>query len=1823
MRFILTLITVSFVLLIADASFAQSDKADTADNTDARIVTLQQARQSLQLAKLAADNDLTDLSLKAVRESLSGGPPIDPLSIAASSGTGISTSTLKIGSTKPQKFDQTITEIYQSVSNLEQLWTKKDVEASRVYETLRDVVLPPGRPTEIFLYAPPLKGNDQSLPDSHHLGRLLIEYAQQGGQLENLKQHIGQRMESPRARVPAHVLSCEIALLDSDESEIKQLLDNLPDVIQNAHDSNEREMLNHFVLRVISIPSARRSAIPLYEQIIDQYPPSSQTEKGRLEPISSLLLSAAKLRIELGDIEKSRTHIERFLQVNEANNRRYDGDYAFSMERAQLEQAAIVYLEGNMIDDALEKYRSAMALAPAPNQATSEQGHYLFVRMMKLLQETPAEKRFQVLLEMVAPDDGEVVMLTEVVSDLKTPELFLQAVSEAHRGDQLNLNGYGPAGLLLSPGSMLVETAAELNRLDELQQKIKPLYEADNANARALWTLCLIERNDEKIIPFLKELSQKYTAAATENVRFTPEDIWKDVLITSGALKMPEAAGANLALISALSGYCQKLQQWPILARLRVIQAEAIARSWKGTRPRPFANAPPALWDSASQVTALEHLQGGGKSYWFVQEGHLQHLGGGHDSGIYFRYPLTGEFTLEAQIYDSGWAESEMAYGGVVHKFQCWSASGEIYANGGYGRFRRPNLFTNRQDHGIFLKHSLEITPGSAVHKINGHPVHTDAEAAHSPWIGFRAVPHSKSVVKRVKIMGEPVIPREVKLSASPLMRGWLTSFYGESRPPALYANTDLAEQTILTQAAGTNWDWRWEAGEILGKKVDSQQQIARAVESHIAYERPLFSGDRMEWEFFYKPGEELVHPAVGRMSFLLRPEGIKLHWMTDGPQDPNGLPAGHELDDPQGRRGPNELPLQEGWNKMQLVLEDDLVRLSLNEVTVYEHIFETLDDRGFGFFHFKDRTTARVRNVVLSGDWPETLPPELRESLLVPRTNDLSAIEHYALSMTIGRQPFYYDTLDRYLEAFGLPDEQRYQSLQEWVIPEPVQPFWRVDAAFTPTMMPPHQQEKFGSISQLSPTQQQLNPETGGLLVSPAVELVATARRLNRIPELRQRIESQWANPSATVSTRSKQVLLLLCDLAEENSPKANQSLLELETTLPEVKAKSHYERWPSVVAASQAMLYDETRLRATSLLKALVTTQIRKGQGDGWIWDERIVGLWGLAEYLTFANGEGSLYGSPPNFQQWAPAVHTRGDISEYGVPWAQWARIDNSAHHMTGNLEDVLYFQSPLMGDFTVEAYVTSFGWRETTPIYGNRWVSLKYQKDRFDHGTIAGKTGTIQFDPPFENVEDGYRIKLEVKDNRFLYSINDRKIHEGGYDAFRDPWLGIRSRGNNHGMLRGLKISGTPVIPEEILLSINPDLSGWLSTFFQEQQSGNNQAWLKVGEEIEGRHAPDRAGMFDESLLQYHRPLPQEAELSYEFQYDAQSQEVHPAIGRLAFLLKPEGVRVHWLTNGRFNQHGLDPAGSMEEPDHQKHNGSLPLKVGEFNQMKVRLKGHRVQLVLNDELIFERELNAGNTRLFGLFHYSGQSEAVVKNVRLKGNWPKQLPSLENQELALSRIATRESNIERLTDRYEIDFRQEKPPSDKFSITNQKLTQSLPEGLKITSPGQDKWSETQIGSKCSLKGDFDVALSFQDLSLSSPGESYQAMVSLFMAFPAPFEGIRSGFTIDSQGNEFLGSVYTYRNANDKSVYLAKRSEIPTGSGTYRIVREGAAVHYLFAPEGSDQFQKLFTQIIHDHEIPAGGLRIRVVAGQKGTETSVVATSLKIAAEEIIWQK
>jgi hypothetical protein len=261
------------------------------------------------------------------------------------------------------------------------------------------------------------------------------------------------------------------------------------------------------------------------------------------------------------------------------------------------------------------------------------------------------------------------------------------------------------------------------------------------------------------------------------------------------------------------------------------------------------------------------------------------------------------------------------------------------------------------------------------------------------------------------------------------------------------------------------------------------------------------------------------------------------------------------------------------------------------------------------------------------------------------------------------------------------------------------------------------------------------------------------------------------------------------------------------------------------------------------------------------------------------------------------------------------------------------------------------------------------------------------------------------RLVVQDGQYTAFVNDKQVYTEKLGQNPDPWLTIQiAQLHYDGKVQHVRITGSPKVPDEINLSAAPYLTSWRSTYYAETIDEPQAVWKKDREEILGALLQNSAGSQQQSVLQYHRPLLEDGEIQYDFFYEAGKTEVHPAMDRAAFLLTPTGIRLHYLTDAAYDRSGLSPDNSTPLPDSAK---VIPLKEKAWNTLKLALAGDLVTLTLNGEKVGTYQLEAINQRIFGLFRYRSETAARVKNVTHRGNWPKGIPAVGQQELAAQHV------------------------------------------------------------------------------------------------------------------------------------------------------------------------------------------------------------------------
>ncbi|HJT31031.1 MAG TPA: DUF1583 domain-containing protein, partial [Pirellulales bacterium] len=1152
----------------------------------------------------------------------------------------------------------------------------------------------------------------------------------------------------------------------------------------------------------------------------------------------------------------------------------------------------------------------------------------------------------------------------------------------------------------------------------------------------------------------------------------------------------------------------------------------------------------------------------------------VAHFGGPDYDYLFFAYPLTGSFRFTADVLDGGWMEGDVSYGGLCFEPFAFSKNAYIWPVGKHEQFTR-SLTSLRQ--GNYNQISIEAEPEKFRFWVNGQMVFEQEQKGASPtapWLAIYTNRERRSVFRNLRLSGRPEIPRQVSLLQADRLDGWLSNFYNESQPPRLAplnANNTSGYWSTWSRVQGDDFDWQAKGGVLHGRR-NQAVGAAEVAQSRLYYLRPLRDGDTLRYEFFYEPDAVMVYPALGRLAFLVEPDGVRLHWITDGEDDATGLPADNAA--VEADHAVQKPPLKPGdWNTMELRLADDRLLLALNGAEIYRRSIEESNDRLFSFFHYKDRTAVQVRGAVLTGDWPQKLSDEEMANLLSSADKQADEGNQSLLSLLLGEENVFLSAWQIWQEARGLEPQRRYDFLREWVLPNPTigGPI-RLYGDSTPADPAPPVSESLG----VKMPSDGRRVHTGGELVSPAIELVKTAQEIGKLDELKRQVETVPARDPATL--RSQIALLALIALEGHQDDQAHERLSQLYTLAKQASDDdAEYLRLPALVAATQALNHEPSRQLVADMTHFMVDAIQRKYVNPNW--ERQIRHARDRARLLLFPEGEhATLEGGSP-LVQWQPVTHATAASRGNAHPPAHWLNRPGELKHVAGHNHDYVYFSVPLRGDFQVDAQISTFGWREMETMYAGLRCGVVFDHKNFKVSNYERDRPNVPIAPPLDPLGNWYNYRLTVKDGLYTAAVNGRKVFEERLSSQPDPWLAFHSWGAYSGEVREVRITGQPAVPDVIDLTASANLDGWLADYYGESLGGGDSNWQKRGEEIYGRKLDDQHGAARESLLQYHRPMLEDGQIDYEFYYQPDAATAHPALDRLVLLLEPSGVRVHWLTDGAMERGGQTPDNAQDEPANRRGPAALSLRPNDWNRVRLTLTGDRLSLALNDVEIYQRDLEPTNQRTFGLFHFAQRSESRVRHVNYRGAWPRALPPLVEQELAVSPATRAAIDTKKLRAKYTVDFRGQKPLPKGLELIGddqRKLVTRSAAGARVLLPaGQEKPGSVGYVTRFPIRGDFEIVAKFTGLTAKPAPPAWGPGIDLHLK-PAGPEQYDVTFERRNDVDRPIlqaGGFHTLVGPNDRVGRLVSHSQ-PAVSGTFKFVRKGPVLYYLFAAGDSDEF-------------------------------------------------
>ncbi|MFN7291720.1 MAG: DUF1583 domain-containing protein [Pirellula sp.] len=345
------------------------------------------------------------------------------------------------------------------------------------------------------------------------------------------------------------------------------------------------------------------------------------------------------------------------------------------------------------------------------------------------------------------------------------------------------------------------------------------------------------------------------------------------------------------------------------------------------------------------------------------------------------------------------------------------------------------------------------------------------------------------------------------------------------------------------------------------------------------------------------------------------------------------------------------------------------------------------------------------------------------------------------------------------------------------------------------------------------------------------------------------------------------------------------------------------------------------------------------------------------------------------------------------------ATWSNNPNQPLAITS------WMRSPLMGSFTI-----SFDCPRSTS-------TVEFGGVRIDWGTgaLTDSSGLYVPLPTARSESPTYRVEIRSEKDTVNFKID-------GVDVTTEPiwgtspWLSIANKVDSH-QWRNLRIAGTPTIPADVPLISQDSMDGWNSLAYGDTQkqprltsereqiakanpsnrrpvpptTESSITWSVENGNLKARATPQTGSAPIVSCLKYQRPLCDGETIHYEFFAKQELSVAHPTIDNVAMVFKADGLYLQYLHDQlRPEKYSMIEAGRLFKVE--LLNGSTatwPLKDEEWNTVSLTCRQDKVDLSLNDSLIYSLPLDPGSAPHFGFFRYKHQ-ESLIRNVILSGPW-----------------------------------------------------------------------------------------------------------------------------------------------------------------------------------------------------------------------------------------
>ncbi|HEY4259286.1 MAG TPA: DUF1581 domain-containing protein, partial [Schlesneria sp.] len=818
-----------------------------------------------------------------------------------------------------------------SLLRLIDLWSTKNAPADEVAQVLRDVVLPirpSGRiypfpvQTRLTSDVTALTRQNSRIPAPESVGAELVRWSVAAKRTKELHERLEIVMKGRSTEVPknaklanevektdlgastasdaiaARIVGVQLAIAENNLDRTNSLLKELVNRIEGTTDS-QLDYVCHAVSSALRNSRSEKIATELLEAVVHRALTLPAESVFQLNAVS-LLMRAAELHAQAGRPEDSKRCALAAI-AKPQNSQRLGPDYAAFLDHVLRQRAAGVLLDAGALIEGLD----LATVAPDPRALRYSQGpntYNLAARVGRELRKLPPAERYELLRKWALPN-GDRTDVRSVI-DFVSPELL------PHLGSGLLHDVY-------STNWELVASAREIGKLDQLFQEVDSIP-VQVASVKSLLTLAVVMRDgssgraDDSASVSSKATSSANLARLNELVAVTAKQVppWElaskpqppldTYVIAVEAALHPEWREVAEALLVQLIEHGQRTQAARVrdhfhlalteLNRLRSKvetsrtdgRESSVSDSWSKLRPK--------MWEPIGFATATEREFGALLPTWFAHEGYLSHVSNGQESDLCFAVPLTGSFEFNAECREGGWTEGLAGYGGVSCQMYAHNESVYITGKGGAGFAVSPKM-TNLLNRSPWNRYTIKVDGDAVRHFANGQLILEDHPGASAPWLTLGGKVGFTPTYRNLRIAGSPTIPRELSLLDDNRLRGWVASYFGESKPDALPARRfiqvkvtqNMRDSLMTVEDDGTmrgepvaanqpQTDWTLVNGELRSSRRSNFWADEAA--SWLSYQRPLRNGETLRYEFFHEPAKTIAHPTFGDVVYLLGQDG-------------------------------------------------------------------------------------------------------------------------------------------------------------------------------------------------------------------------------------------------------------------------------------------------------------------------------------------------------------------------------------------------------------------------------------------------------------------------------------------------------------------------------------------------------------------------------------------------------------------------------------------------------------------------------------------------------------------------------------------------------------------------------------------------------------------------------------------------------------------------------------------------------------------------------------------------------------------------------------